>query len=435
MSSSSTVYFLQETESGRFEIYFGDGATSVSLSDGNIVQLNYVVTNKTAANGASSFSSPSSIDGVTGVTVTTVANASGGSEPETISSIKLNAPLDYASQGRAVTAEDYKVYVRKLFNNTQAVSVWGGEDGSFDTSTGVSSTPEYGKVFISVKSTTGIDLTTSQKENLVKDLAPFKIASITPVIVDPETTFLILGITFNYNSSATTLGKATLESNVLTTLTDYSSSTLNTFNSPFRHSRITGLIDDTNTAITNNTTTVTMGKFFTPSLNTSTNYTINFANTFYNPHSEHNKSGGGILASTGFQINGDTTTEYFFDEDGAGAVRIYSVVSGTRTYFSSAAGTIDYANGTVSINAVKITAVSDVDGATSTQIRVTAIPSSNDVVPVRNQILEVDLVNSTVTGQVDNTTTTGVGYTTTTSGTASTTSVNTTTSYPTSSGY
>ena len=435
LSSSSTVYYLQETESGRFEIYFGDGATSVALSDGNIVTLNYVITNKTAANGASAFSSPSSIDGITGITVTTVANAIGGGEPETISSIKLNAPLDYASQGRAVTAEDYKVYVRKLFNNTQAVSVWGGEDGSFDTSTGVSSTPEYGKVFISVKSTTGINLTVSQKENLVKGLAPFKVASITPVVVDPETTFIILGITFNYNSSATTLGKATLETNVLTTLTDFSSSTLNTFNSPFRHSKLTGLVDDTNTAITNNTTTVTMGKFFTPSLNTSTNYTINFANAFYNPHSEHNKSGGGILASTGFQINGDTATDYFFDEDGAGVVRIYSLVSGVRTYLSSAAGTVDYSNGTVSINAVKITAVSNVDGAISTQIRVTAIPSSNDVIPVRNQILEVDLVNSTITGQVDSTTTTGVGYTTTTSGTASTTSVNTTTSYPTSSGY
>ena len=90
---------------------------------------------------------------------------------------------------------------------------------------------------------------------------------------------------------------------------------------------------------------------------------------------------------------------------------------------------------TYSINALKITPISNVDGATSTQIRVTAIPSSNDIVPVRNQILEIDLVNSTVTGQIDNTTTTGVGYTTTTSGTASTTSVNTTTSYPTSSGY
>ena len=203
----------------------------------------------------------------------------------------------------------------------------------------------------------------------------------------------------------------------------------------FKDSELTGLIDDADNSILNNTTTVTMGKFFTPSLNTSTNYRINFGNAFYNPHSEHNKSGGGILASTGFQIDGDTTTEYFFDEDGAGAVRIYSLVSGVRTYLSSAAGTVDYTNGTVSINAVKITAVSNVDGSTSTRIRVTAIPSSTDVTPVRNQLLEIDLVNSTVTGQIDNTATTGVGYTTTTSGTASTTSVNTTTSYPTSSSY
>jgi len=435
LSTTSTVYYLQEAEGGKFEIYFGDGATSKAVEDGNIVVMSYVITNKTAANGSAIFTAPSSIDGVTGITVTTVANAVGGGEPETISSIKLNAPLDYAAQGRAVTTEDYKVYVRKLFTNTQAVSVWGGEDGSFDTSTGVSSTPEYGKVFISVKSTTGIALTTSQKENLVKDLAPYKVASITPVIVDPETTLLILNVTFNFNSSATILNKTDLETAVTTTLSGYSSNDLNSFNSPFRFSQLTGLIDDADRSITNNTTTVTMGKFFEPSLNTSTNYTINFANAFYNPHSGHNSGGGGILASTGFQIDGDTTTEYFFDEDGAGVVRIYSLVSGVRTYLSSSAGTVDYANGTVSINSVKITAVSDVDGATSTQIRVTAIPNSNDVIPVRNQILEIDLVNSTVTGQVDNTTTTGVGYTTTTSGTASTTSVNTTTSYPTSSGY
>ena len=435
LSTTSTVYYLQEAEGGKFEIYFGDGATSKKVEDGNIVVMSYVITNKTAANGSAIFTAPSSIDGVTGITVTTVANAVGGGEPETISSIKLNAPLDYAAQGRAVTTEDYKVYVRKLFTNTQAVSVWGGEDGSYNTSTGVSSTPEYGKVFISVKSTTGIALTTSQKENLVKDLAPYKVASITPVIVDPETTLLILNVTFNFNSSATILNKTDLETAVTTTLSGYSSNNLNSFNSPFRFSQLTGLIDDADRSITNNTTTVTMGKFFEPSLNTSTNYSINFANAFYNPHSGHNSGGGGILASTGFQVDGDTTKEYFFDEDGSGVIRIYYLVSGVRTYLTSSAGTVDYSNGVVNINALKITAVSDVDGATSTQIRVTAIPSSTDIVPVRNQILEIDLVNSTVTGQIDNTATTGVGYTTTSSGTASTTSVNTTTSYPTSSGY
>ena len=106
-----------------------------------------------------SFSSPSSIDGVSSISVTAVASASGGAEPESLQSIKLNAPLDYSSQGRAVTTKDYEVYVKRLFPNTKAVSVWGGEDGSYDTSTGVSSTPEYGKVFISIKSTTGNNLT------------------------------------------------------------------------------------------------------------------------------------------------------------------------------------------------------------------------------------------------------------------------------------
>ena len=197
LSSTSTVYYLQEVDTGRFEVYFGDGVVSRALSDGNIVILEYVVTNKTAANGASSFSAPSTIDGVSTIVITPVSSAGGGAEPESLESIKLQAPLDFASQGRAVTTDDYAVYTRKLFPNTQSVSVFGGEDGSFDSSIGVTSTPEYGKVFISIKSTTGLNLTSEQKSQLVSDFSKYKVASITPVIVDPETTFLILGTTFN----------------------------------------------------------------------------------------------------------------------------------------------------------------------------------------------------------------------------------------------
>ena len=121
LSASSTVYYLQEVETGRYEVYFGDGVVSQAVSDGNIIQLQYVVTNKTESNGASSFSAPTAIDGVTNITVTTVSSASGGAEPESIQSIKLNAPLDYASQGRAVTTKDYEVYVKRLFPTKQTV--------------------------------------------------------------------------------------------------------------------------------------------------------------------------------------------------------------------------------------------------------------------------------------------------------------------------
>ena len=435
LSSSSTVYYLQETDSGLFEIYFGDGVVSKALSDGNIVILQYVVTNKDLANGASSFSSPSSIDGETTITVTTVANAAGGAEGESINSIKLNAPLDYASQGRAVTVDDYKTYTKKLFPNTQAVSVWGGEDGSYDTSTGVSSNPEYGKVFISIKSTTGEDLTTEQKSNLVTAFAPYKVASVTPVIVDPETIAIILNTNFQYDSTATTSTKDELASLVNTTISNYNSSDLQEFNNVFRHSKLLRLIDETDTAILNNTTTVTMGKFFTP-VSGESSYNVNFNNSFFNPHSGHNADAGGVIASTGFYLDNDTTTEYFFDDDGSGNLRIYSLSSaGVRTYLNSAAGTVDYVNGTISIGTLNITTISDVDGSSSTQIRVTVIPKSNDIVPVRNQILEIDLVNSTISGSVDAQATTGKGYTVTSTGTTTTTSVTTSSSTPTSSAY
>ena len=435
LSSSSTVYYLQETDSGLYEIYFGDGVVSKSLSDGNIVQLQYVITNKGETNGASTFSSPSSIDSVSSITVTTVASAIGGADAETLQSIKLNAPLDYAAQGRCVTVDDYKTFTRKLFPNTQAVSVWGGEDGSYDTSTGVSSNPEYGKVFISIKPTTGANLTTVQKSNLVAAFSPFKVASITPVIVDADTTFLILNITFNYDSTSTTSTKDELASLIFKTVSSYNISDLQEFNSSFRHSKLTGLIDGTDSSILNNTTTVTMGKFFTP-VSASTSYTLNFNNAFYNPHASHNTGSGGIISSTGFYLDNSVTTEYFFDDDGSGNLRIYSIAStGVRTYLNSTAGTVNYTSGLISTTSLLISAVSNVDGTSSSKIRVTAIPNSNDVVPVRNQILEIDTINTTTGGNVDAQSTTGLGYTVSSTGTTSTTTVSTPSSNPTSSAY
>ena len=434
LNTESKVYFLQEVEAGRFEVYFGDGVISQSLSDGNIVSLQYVITNKTMANGSFAFSSPSAIDNTTSITVTTISAAAGGAEPEGMSSIKLKAPLDYASQGRAVSTKDYEVYVKKLFANTQAVSVWGGEDGSYDSSTGVSSTPEYGKVFISIKSTTGQSLTTVQKTNLVAALAPYKVSSVTPVIVDAETTFLILGITFQYDSSSTTLTATDLSSKVNTTITDYNTNNLQSFNKPFRHSELLGLIDNSDSSIMNNTTTVTMAQYYTPTLGTSASKIFNFANPFYYPHSGHNAAAGGIVASTGFYLD-DGDTEYFLDDDGTGNLRIYSLSGLTRLYLNSLAGTVDYTNGTITLGSVNITGISPVDGTLSTRIRVTVIPSSYDVVPVRNQIIELDLVNTSISGSVDAASTTGLGYTTTQTGSTSTTTVSTTSSTPSSSAY
>ena len=267
--STSEVYYLQEVEAGKYEVYFGDGVISKSISDGNIVLLQYVVTNKDAANGALTFTSAGAIDTVTDITVTTVEKAVGGTEAESLKSIKLNAPLDYASQGRCVTSEDYKLFAKKLFPQTQAVMVFGGEAGSYDPTLGVTSTASYGRVYISIKSTTGNNLTTVQKEQLVADLQKYNVASITPVIIDPEITYLILNVNFKYDSNKTTKEKSELITDINSTLTDFNKNELQSFGILFRHSVVTGLIDDTHTSILSNITNVTLAKTFAP--------------TFFNP--------------------------------------------------------------------------------------------------------------------------------------------------------
>ena len=400
LTSTSNVYFLQEVEDGKFEVYFGDGILGNAVEDGNIIIMNYVVTNKGAANGASVFSSSAAIDTVNSVNVRTVSSSAGGSEPESIESVKYNAPLDYASQGRCVTTEDYKTYVRQLFANTQAVSVWGGENGSFNSVTGVSDIAEYGKVFISVKSTTGLNLNKIQKSQLVNDLSPYTVASITPVVVDPESLYIILNCNFKYDSNATTSSKESLETLVSNTISTYNTNYLKVFNSVFRHSQFTSLVDNTDNSILSNITTVSLGSFYTPNTSGSFSFTIQFGNPLFNPHSGHNAAGGGIIASTGFYIQ-DNTNEMFFDDDGAGNLRIYYLVSGVRTYHSEVAGTVNYATGLISVNPVYITSVSNVDNNVSTAIRLTASPASTDIVGKRNQIIEIDIINTTITGGQD----------------------------------
>jgi len=186
-----------------------------------------------------------------------------------------------------------------------------------------------------------------------------------------------------------------------TTLTSYNTSNLAQFDGAFRHSKVTGLIDDTDTAITSNITTVTLAHNLTPTLNTATSYTIQLNNKFYNPHSGHNSAVGGILASTGFKVSGDTTNVQFFDDDGAGNIRRYILVSGVRQYQDSTAGTITYSTGEIKISNVNIISIENVDEVASSVIRLTVTPDSLDVIPVRNQILKIDFVNTSVIGTVD----------------------------------
>ena len=410
IDSTSKVYFLQEVEDGRFEVYFGDGVLGESIKDGNIVILDYITCNRAEANGASAFTLSGSIGNFSNVTITTLNNASNGDDPETIKSIKYNAPRDYSAQDRAVTAEDYKVLVKSLYANAQSVQVYGGEDAAI---------PDYGKVYISIKAKSGSNLTIATKVSLVASLKSFAVASVIPVIIDPETTFITLETTFKFDSNQTTKDISTIETNVINAISSYNTDTLENFTGMFRYSAVTKTIDEAETSILSNITKVKMYKFITPTLDSGLKYTLSFNNAFYNPHSGHNSSAGGVVSSTGFKISGDDTNEHFLDDDGVGNIRVYYLSGTTRIYTNSTYGTIDYTAGEIILTSSNITSISNVDGSSSARIRVTVLPSSNDIVPVRNQVLSIDTANSTVSGSIDEiesgSSQAGTGYTTTSS--------------------
>ena len=407
VTSTSTVYYLEGVEDEQYEVIFGDGVLGKSLSTGNIVTLSYIVTSGTGSNGATSFSLSGNIAGSSSATITTASNSSGGAEPETPDSIRFNAPRQYASQNRAVTTKDYEARVKTIFPNAKSVQVWGGEDNS---------TPVYGRVYISINPKSGVSVTESNKADIITQLKDFNVASITPVIEDPETTFIQLNVVVKYDQKATTKAPDTIKSLVQNTITTYNENNLQQFDQMFRHSKFIETINKVDTAILSNITTVKLHKSFTATTTGTTTYTIGFNNAFYNPHSGHNASGGGILVSTGFKVSGDTTNEYFLDEDGQGNVRLYYITAGVRTYTNSTQGTIDYTNGTIVLNSLHISSVSNINGSTSTAVRLTIVPNSVDIKPVRNQVIEIDETNTTTTVTADDfDTTSGIGYTTSTS--------------------
>jgi hypothetical protein len=410
LSNTSEVYFLQEGEDGKFEVTFGDGVVGKALETGNIVQLQYVVCNREESNGASAFTLSGSIDSYSDVTVATVSNAQGGSDEQTKESIKFNAPLQYSAQNRAVTTSDYETKVIELYPNASSVVAWGGEDDE---------TPVYGKVKIAIKPKSGSSLTTATKQSIIVSLKTFNVASVKPEIIDAETTALLLTCTVKYNKTKTSLTDETIKSNVTTTITDYNTTNLQKFDSVFRFSKLIGLIDDTDNSIISNTTTVRMRKNFTPVIGTSTAYNIYFRNAIYNPHSGHNSSSGGVIETSGFKIEGNSDTVYFLDDDGAGNIRRYSLVGAVRTYANNTQGTITYSTGAVSINSLNIASVENIRGASSTVIEITTTPEANDIAPVRGQVLDIDIANSTVSVEEDTyeggSSDAGVGYTTTSS--------------------
>lgn len=402
LTGESLVYFINENPNGKYEISFGDNILGKKPTASAIIQVQYLVTDGSSANSLSVFTTSDPLfDGVVKPTITATSATSGGGDKESIESIRANAPLNYLSQNRAVTVDDYVSLVRNNAN-VSAVSVWGGENNV---------PPEYGKVFISAKPQNGTTLSNAEKDKLLPILDKKGVLTIRPKFVDPDYTYLYFEIYNKYNSSLTNLGGAGISSLVRSGLSAFNAAYLSDFEGVFRYSEFLAYLVNLDPALLSSFARVKAYKTFSAVTTNTGDYTINF-NFELAPPKDPTES---LLSSTGFLRSG--VTEYFADEpstvDGIRNIYRYKVDVNTSLNIMTArnVGTVNYNTGLITIN--------DFDIDSDTDIDLLVRPASNDIAPVRNQIIEIDTNKYTsITSDVDSIATGGssgaIGYTTTT---------------------
>ena len=397
VTNTSLIFLLQEVADEKYEILFGDGKFGKKLEDSNFITVNYISTNGLDANGVDSFTFTGNIEDNTGVVVTegislltTTQKAENGSSIESVQSIKKYAPLVYSAQNRAVTADDYKAIVTKIYSNTESVSVYGGED---------TSPPQFGRVFISIKPRNGKYLSQIEKIELKNKLKRYTVAGILPNIIDLKYLYVEMDSSVYYNANATNSVNA-LKTAVIGTLDTYAkSSELNTFGARFKFSKALNLIDKTDSAITSNITRISMRRDLRPALNDFATYELCYGNAF-----NVNSLNGYNIKSSGFTVSGINGTVYLSDipnpDRKSGRVILFKLLASNQVaVVRNNIGTIDYTKGEILLNALIINSTT-IAGDQPT-IQISGTPKSYDVIGLQDLYLQLDISNSTFDPIVD----------------------------------
>jgi hypothetical protein len=396
VNSSSRIYLLQEVQDEKYELLFGDGLIGQKLENNAVITVNYIVTDGEEGNGASSFSFSGSIRNASNATidigsVSIITNQSSqnGSEIESIDSVKYFAPRIYSSQYRAVTSRDYEAIIKKIYPDTESVTVIGGEE--LDP-------PEFGSVSISIKPKNGTFVSDFNKQQIINKLKQYSISGINQKIIDLKILYVEIDSSIYYNYAQVSAVES-LKTKVVNSLTEYSNSVdLNSFGGRFKYSKVLQIIDNTDISITSNITKVRIRRDLKALINQFAQYELCFGNKF------HINSDGFNIKSTGFKISADPDTVYLtdvpnkdssgnLDGSGKGILSIVKPLSdGTTRIVVKSAGTVDYTKGEIKLGTINIISTSKENDI----IEIQAFPESNDVVGLRDLYLNFSIEKSTI---------------------------------------
>lgn len=389
LTTVSKKYLVQEVSGEKYELIFGDGIIGKKLDNNNFIEATYIVTNGKEANGVTNLS----FNGVildntntfipqTELSITTVESAADGAEIESIKSIKNYAPRLYASQYRAVSANDYEAIIPAIYPNAASVSAYGGEE--LDP-------PQYGKVFIVIKPKSGSSISLFSKREILRDLKKYSIAGIVPEIIDLKYLYVELDSSVYYNPNMAS-DVNNLQSQVVASLTEYAAAKeTNQFGGRVKYSKVVSLIDSTSNAITSNITKIKLRRNLNVVLNTNAQYEICYGNQF------HVRSSGYSIKSSGFKILNNPNTLYLADQpitDTSGKIFFFYLDSvGEPVIINNNAGTVDYEKGEILLNSVNITSTSKPNNI----VEIQAIPESNDVIGLKDLYINLDVSSSKFT--------------------------------------
>jgi hypothetical protein len=385
VTPTSKVFFLEEIEDEKYELFFGDGVIGRKLDNEEYIEISYITTNGPKTNGARSFTFSGVLEDLSGnsnypvniTNIITTSIASGGEEIEPVSKIKFNAPKYFATQDRAVTAADYAAIVRNIYPAVADIIIYGGEDAS---------PPEYGKVKIAIKPTNAVKLSSFTKNDLVRQLKPYMVASVVPEIVDPSILYVELTSKIYYDRSKTSQTAEDIRTKVVNSINDYIKlSDTEKFNGKFRYSKLIGVIDKADTSINSNQTSVMMRKDFYPEINSTYFYEICYQNEFDVDCDEP------AIQSTGFIVS-EYPSNTVYLEDRAGKIVLYTLdpLSGNKVVLNDYVGDIDYKKGETKMYDLTIIKGSFFDN----RIELRAKPAKNDIIATREVYLDVDISNS-----------------------------------------
>jgi len=379
LTETSKVFFLQTSETGHYEILFGDNNLGRQPNINATILIDYRVSNGLEGNGAREFSvdfDPTGTNELNATPTLVVGDVgNNGDEAETNESIRYFAPRHFQVQERAVTTTDYEVSLKTEFPEINAVSVFGGEEAT---------PPQFGRVFISVDIDEVDGLPESKKDEYHNFIIRRSPLSIEPIFIEPEFLYLAINSLVRYNLNVTTNSINRIKTIVTSAIIAYQIANLDDFSSTVRDSQLIFDIDDSDTSIISNITSINVYKRTLPVTNVAQNIDVDFAlpliNTVPDQDKQYSSSDIRTVYSSSFKFNGVTA---ILEDDSNGLMRIVERDGSLNTTIQNV-GTVNYETGLVKLVNFKL------DSFSGSALKIYGVPRDKDIMSGKNTILTIE---------------------------------------------